>query len=101
MQEIMLDGSAWRNPDDLYDSFFRAVGAPSWHGRNFDAVRDSVETGQINQIEVPYRILIINFNRIAPGALQIASDFVSLIRMLSENGCPVEIETVDSKRILS
>ncbi|HEV2618563.1 MAG TPA: barstar family protein [Acidobacteriaceae bacterium] len=94
MREVILDGSKWQRPDDLYDSFFQAVGAPKWHGRNFNALRDSISTGQINQIEVPYRIVIIDFARIGPVAQQIAVDFISLIKRLSTEGCPVEIEKV-------
>jgi hypothetical protein len=33
MKKLLLDGSSWRTTDDVYDAFFRAVGAPEWHGR--------------------------------------------------------------------
>ena len=91
MKELVLDGSSWNKPDDLYDAFFHAVGAPPWHGRNFNALIDSIETGQINAIEVPYHIVIRNYDRIGSGAIKIATDFVSLIGEIKARGCPVEI----------
>lgn len=39
--------------DDIYDSFFRAVGAPDGHGRNFNALAASIAKGSINAVEVP------------------------------------------------
>jgi len=96
MTELILDGAEWNKPDDFHDAFFRAVGAPSWHGRNFNALVDSIETGQINAVEVPYRILICNSDRIGLGAAKITSDFVDLVGELAARGCPVEIRTVNS-----
>jgi len=91
MRELLLNGAGWKQPDDLYDSFFAAVSAPAWHGKNFDALRDSIETGHINDVEVPYRIVIQNADLIGPGVRSITSDFISLVREMSHRGCPVEI----------
>ena len=93
MREVILDGSGWSNRDDLYATFFRAVGAPQWHGRSCNALRDSIATGSINEIEVPYRLVIRNYDKIAPSAKQVAAEFVDLIRELATEGCPVEIRT--------
>ncbi len=89
---MLLDGTSWRVPDDLYDSFFKAVGAPSWHGRNFNALRDSIAKGDTNEIEVPYLIKIKHYALIGDGVTEMASEFVELIRELRDSGCPVEIE---------
>ena len=64
MKELILDGSGWATSDDVYSSFFRVVGAPEWHGRNFDALRDSILGGSINHVEVPFRLLIKNYDQI-------------------------------------
>jgi len=69
------------------------VGAPSWHGHNFNALHDSIVVGQINKVEVPYLIKIKNFGLIGSGAKGMAADFVRLIKELRESGCPVDIET--------
>src|ERR1044071_7580655 len=54
MKQLELDGTNWKTRDDFYDAFFKAVGAPSWHGRNFNALRDSIITGEINEVELVY-----------------------------------------------
>jgi RNAse (barnase) inhibitor barstar len=53
MKKLILDGADWKTKDDFYDAFFKAVGALSWHGRNFNALRDSIITGQISEVELP------------------------------------------------
>ncbi len=91
MKELLLDGAGWQTKDDVFDAFFRAVGAPEWHGRNFDALNDSIVSGSINQVEVPYRLVIKNYDKIGGGARQMTDDFIDLIREIAVGGCPVEI----------
>ena len=91
MRELVLDAITWMSPDDVYDAFFSAVGAPSWHGRNFDALRDSIVTGRINRIEVPYSITIKNFASISENVKEMATDFIALIREFRDEGCPIDV----------
>jgi RNAse (barnase) inhibitor barstar len=91
MREIALDCTAWKTRDDFYNDFFAAIGAPSWHGRNFDALNDSICTGQINQIELPYEIVISNATKATEEALQIVRDFIDFINQCTERGCDVRI----------
>src|SRR5438552_2309690 len=77
MRELFMDAETWKQQDDLYDSFFNAVGAPSWHGRNFNALRDSIKIGGVNAAQVPYRLVVKNFDKVGDGAKQIAADFVN------------------------
>jgi len=53
LNEITLDAAGWQSADDVYSAFFHAVGAPPWHGRNLDALRDSIGAGHINVIAPP------------------------------------------------
>jgi len=91
MRQLLLDASVWKTKDDVYDSFFRAVNAPACHGRNLDALRDSIANGQINEIEVPYRVVVRNGSGIGAPAKEMLGDFVNLIHELAAEGCPVEI----------
>ena len=52
---IRLDSSGWRTPADFYSALLPQLGAPSWHGRNLDALFDSL-SGGINRVEPPIRI---------------------------------------------
>lgn len=95
MKELVLDGSKWNGRDDVYDAFFKAVGAPAWHGRNLDALNDSIANGGINEIEVPYKLVIVNYGLIGAGAKKMANDFVDLIREIAARGVQVEVAIHD------
>jgi ribonuclease inhibitor len=92
VKEISLDARGWVASDDVYDAFFEAIGAPDWHGRNFDALIDSIETGGVNKIEVPYRIVIRNSDHAKHEAAELLSQFADLINEMAERGCPVGIQ---------
>jgi RNAse (barnase) inhibitor barstar len=87
---ILLDASGWKSCDDFYQAFFEAVGAPSWHGRNFNALDDSIGEGGINAVEVPYRISIKNADSNNDAISAFIRDFADLIKNLQNNGCPVD-----------
>jgi RNAse (barnase) inhibitor barstar len=91
LKELPLDGAKWQSKDDVCDAFFRAVGAPDWHGRNLDALNDGIANRSINQVQVPYRLVIKNYDEVGDGAKQMADDFIDLIRDIAAAGCPVEI----------
>jgi RNAse (barnase) inhibitor barstar len=82
MRTLLLAGERWRTRDDFYDAFLAAVGAPAWHGRNFDALRDSIGTGEINRIEIPYEIHITGLAHMSAEARQIVNGFRDLINDL-------------------
>jgi RNAse (barnase) inhibitor barstar len=91
MPDIVLDAAAWRTKDDFYTSFLKAVGAPDWHGRNLDALNDSIATGAINAIELPHRMVIRNSGSAGAEAREMIGRFASLIEDISERGCAVSI----------
>ncbi|HWW16855.1 MAG TPA: barstar family protein [Candidatus Dormibacteraeota bacterium] len=97
MIELIMDGVTWNGMDDVYDAFFRVVGAPDWHGRNFDALNDSISHGGINKIEVPYRLVILNFDLIGDSAKKMAADFVDLVHGINARGVSVEIDVRNSR----
>jgi RNAse (barnase) inhibitor barstar len=98
MRDLNLDARTWKNADDFYDAFFKAVGAPEWHGRNFNALNDSIAHGSINDIEVPYRIVIQNILSTNDDLRRLLVDFTDFIQELAARGCPVEIK-IDSSAI--
>jgi RNAse (barnase) inhibitor barstar len=51
---IAVDWSKVSDPESFYDLVFKQCGAPSWHGRNLDALADSWVTGDINDHGPPY-----------------------------------------------
>jgi len=97
MKELTLDRAGWSTKDDVYSAFFHVVGAPEWHGRNFDALRDSILGGSINRVEVPYPLVIRNYDRIGVAAKEMADDFVDVIHELAVEGCAVQVRTEISR----
>jgi RNAse (barnase) inhibitor barstar len=95
MTELVLNGAEWTTKGDVYDGVFRVVGAPEWHGRNLDALADSISGGSINQVEVPYRLVIKGYDRIGPIAKPMADSLINLVHELAAEGCPVEIRIED------
>ena len=57
MKQIYLDASGWETPDDFYSALLPELGAPGWHGRNLNALFDSLYGG-INQLEPPFAISV-------------------------------------------
>jgi RNAse (barnase) inhibitor barstar len=88
---IDLDGGAWATKDDFYTSYFAAVGAPAWHGRNLDALWDSLTAGGINQRNLPFRIQVSGTTRMSPVAREVTR-FEALVREAEQEGHGVEIE---------
>lgn len=58
MQTIELHAEEWKSLRDFYDALIRALGGPAWHGRNVNALIDSIVWGDINAINPPYTICI-------------------------------------------
>jgi hypothetical protein len=61
MRTIKLDASGWATVLDFYDALLSALGAPSWHGRNANALLETmVHYDDINAISPPYCVRITN-----------------------------------------
>jgi RNAse (barnase) inhibitor barstar len=79
VEEIELDGATWKRTDDFYASYLAAVGAPDWHGRNLDALWDSLTGGDINRCNPPFHIRIRGATRMSDEAREIVRRFRSLV----------------------
>jgi RNAse (barnase) inhibitor barstar len=79
VDEIRLDGAAWRTNDDFYEAYLTAIGAPAWHGRNLDAVWDSLMNGDINGRNPPFRFCITGLAHMGPEARSLIARFAELI----------------------
>ena len=59
IMEIIINWEKINSEEDFYNEFLPQVKAPDWHGRNLNALADSIITGDINNIEPPFTILNI------------------------------------------
>ncbi len=68
MYGIGLDAAKWRTTDDFYADLLSELKAPAWHGRNLDALWDTLTerakfddlTDYINGVQPPFRIDVRN-----------------------------------------
>jgi len=62
---IEIDWEIIDSDKTFYEILLPQLDAPEWHGRNLDALNDSLVTGSINGVEPPYRIININTSKSA------------------------------------
>ena len=55
---INIDASSWTSSHDLYDGILPLLGAPVWHGKNMNALTESIVWGEINAVEPPYTLRV-------------------------------------------
>lgn len=60
MKLIEPDAKNWRTTNDFYESVLPALSAPDWHGHNLDVLWDSVVGGDINEVDQPFSIRLVN-----------------------------------------
>jgi RNAse (barnase) inhibitor barstar len=65
MQIIELDASDWRREEHFYEALLPRLGAPAWHGRNLNAVEDSIFSGDINKVEPPFQIKVVGVEHLS------------------------------------
>jgi RNAse (barnase) inhibitor barstar len=99
--ELQLDASNWENTNDVYQSLFDALGAPVWHGKNFDALEESIVTGNINAVEVPYKLLICGMRTTTSEVQVFVSKLVNFISDREAEGCPISIQIESKAKFLN
>jgi RNAse (barnase) inhibitor barstar len=58
MRDIELDATNWTTAQDFYNALLSKIGAPKFHGRNINALVDSMIWGGINKVDPPYTVRI-------------------------------------------
>ena len=89
--EMILSAAGWKTADEFYTAFFDAVGAPSWHGRNLDALWDSIRSGGINRVNPPFRIRISGLRQTSAECSQLIDRFAQLIEEARAEGIKVDL----------
>ena len=82
MKEITLDAITWSGRDDFYDALHPALGAPQWHGRNLDALSDTLGGDGINEVKPPFHIRIISIASVPPELFSYLKRFAELVNEL-------------------
>jgi hypothetical protein len=88
---IVLDGRDWKTEGDFIESVLAAVDAPAWHGRNYNALRDSFAAGAINGLEPPYHFVIRPPANPTQGLADGIAYFVARITDWQAEGAPLSV----------
>ena len=75
MTVLEWDAGRWSTLEDFYEALLAAVGAPDWHGRNPNALIDSLVYGGINDVKPPYTVRIHGLEE----ASRVVSDHVRTV----------------------
>ena len=98
MQIIELDGTNWTSGLDFYDALLSALGAHQGHGRNINALLDSmIWTDKVNRLVPPYEIVVRNVAHLPQDALREIELLKVLLRRAREDhrllrGSDVQVE---------
>lgn len=91
MNEIRINWEHILDVEEFYDTFLYQVDAPEWHGRNIDALSDSLVTGGINRNDLPYHFIFSNFK--SPHLEEFKEALVEIASLsISEHGGNLEIQ---------
>jgi RNAse (barnase) inhibitor barstar len=74
MKVVTLHAADWRSAEDFYLALLPQLGAPVWHGRNLNALEDSLYGG-VNQVEPPFKVQVEGAGNLPPEM----SDFLSKV----------------------
>lgn len=74
VRRFELDASRWKTEDDLWQALLACLGAPAWHGHNYDALWETVTEAadfglrdrMINHVQAPFEIIVMNASRLGP-----------------------------------
>ncbi|HMI18340.1 MAG TPA: barstar family protein [Sphingomonas sp.] len=96
MQTVELDAATWTSALDFYDALLAALIAPKWHGKNVNALVDSMIYGRINVIEPPLRV---NFTGLEKAGYKARDAFEQAAEVLASEGAHCHLNADGSASI--
>ena len=91
MQDLVVDTSTWKEVADFYDGLLRALDAPEWHGRNLDALDDSIAYGGVNGVEPPYRLHFTGSAVLRPELQHVIRVLVEIVALAGDQDREIEV----------
>jgi RNAse (barnase) inhibitor barstar len=89
VKALTLDARQWQSADDVFEALLAALGAPDWHGRNLDALNDSLRGGDFNAINPPLTIQVTSLEEASAVARLTAWRIRHLFTELAKDGIPL------------
>ena len=89
MERLCIDASRLQTADDVWTAVLTALGAPASHGRNLDALEDSLRGGDLNAVNAPLTVAVTGVETAGSEARIAVAKIATLIGDLSQDGVPV------------
>ena len=89
--KILVDWSNIESFDDFYDCFLPQVKAPEWHGRNLNALSDSLVVGDINGLEPPFCVINANSKDLSGEAEAVFSAVADIYAEANAEGRQIRV----------
>jgi hypothetical protein len=93
---LTLAAARWTGSEDVYRALLTALGAPSWHGHNLDALDESLRSTNLNRVIPPFVVEVQGLSVAAPEAQRTARQIAALIKDLQSDGVAVSWREVDA-----
>jgi RNAse (barnase) inhibitor barstar len=85
--ELEIDWGIIKSNDEFYDYILPKLAAPDWHGRNLNALNDSVVTGGIYESGPPFNVKHINCSKSIESIRELQVAVISIFTSsVIENG---------------
>jgi RNAse (barnase) inhibitor barstar len=88
MREMTFDVSAFSSTQDFYALLLAGLGAPACHGKNLDALWDTISSDDINDVRAPFAVRFINVQNAQ-------SELKSLVEKIREIFVEARMDGVD------
>ena len=89
--KVFIDWGKIQSPEDYFAQLLPQVEAPEWHGRNLNALADSLVTGSINKIEPPFCLINLQVGLIKPELKDFFSSVKEIYEEANSNGRKIRV----------
>ena len=86
MKTLRLDAEGWNSAEDVWSALLASLEAPTWHGRNLDALGDSLSGGDLNGVKAPLSFEIHHLDKASLAAQSELARIKALVVGLSIAG---------------
>ena len=67
-----VDAPRWTSSLDQHDAILPLLGAPAWHGRNMNALTESIVWGEIDAVQPSYLLRIHGTANLPPDVAEVS-----------------------------
>ncbi|CAN5471390.1 hypothetical protein BH10PSE14_BH10PSE14_27520 [soil metagenome] len=88
-----MTASGWTTALDFYEALLAALGAPDWHGRNVNALMESMIFGNINKVGPP---MVVHVRKLDEAGDAAHAALVEAFGVLTTEGASLALNRVSA-----